>query len=170
MDTVDKDLSPETFTTPEVNEMEMAAQARELALSLSKALAQEQTTEGKIQLINRLSGIYDPSVVDALLMALEPGESREVRDEATRALSTFLQPEVWYGNTDGLDYFVYALDPDLPVKVRASAVRVLEYTNDARVESILQDLRNDSDPEIRTIAMDALERRGKRNYGNPTGE
>ena len=85
-------------------------------------------------------------------MALVNSDSSDVQDAATNALSTVLQPEQWYGNTDGLDYFVYALNPDLPIKVRSSAVRVLEYTNDARVESILQDLRNDSDPEIRAIA------------------
>ena len=55
------------------------------------------------------------------------------------------------------DVLVRAVDPALPKDVRAAAISALEDRQEARAIPVLQRLVNDSDPDIREAATEALQ-------------
>jgi len=128
----------------------------QVAQALTTLFRMEASPSVRAEIMTQLGDLEHTSAIDPLQLGLDSHQPQEVQDAATEAMVNLLQDLVSAEDPAAFDQMVRALQPSLPKDVREAAIDGLEDLDDKRALPILQQLSNDSDPEIREAAADAI--------------
>jgi HEAT repeat protein len=130
-----------TQTTPSYHRWHAAS-------DLLAALARAQTVGDQLAVLGRLADVGDGRALPTLRMMLA-SDDRRIREAAVEALSPIVDPSL-----PRLLSMVMMYDPAPEVRVAAIFVGMLHYLPE--LESTLQILTRDPEPEVRQIASAML--------------